>query len=537
MPKRFRIQSANFPTARVLSVITLLMLCAAPPVMADNAVAADVRQVLASAQPAAAVPLPTGDLERFYAARNFQPVWLEEKSLAENLLKYAVFIESLVTRHGLGVQDYPLDLLQTRADKPDPAELSSTDVLITASFLRFIRDMQGERVNLSRLYGDWPFARPAADPVTVLLDVARTNGLADFAQNTMPRHPHYAKLTGALQAYRGFAAKGGWKPIPPGESLKPGMQESRIPLLRQRLKAEGYLNATEESALYDPQLEAAVRDWQRDHGIEPDGAVGKDTLSAMNVPVGERIDQILANMERWRHMPEHFPARAVFVNIAGAEIVVEDQGKEIYHGPIVVGRPARPTPFIQSAIDSLIINPYWHVPTKIARKDILPKLRKNPNYLEDKGIVIRERADFDPYGHGVNWHAVSESGFSFNLRQTPGEKNSLGRIKFDFPNIYSVYLHGTPEEKLFGKAFRAESSGCVRLRDPQDVAQLLLNDPAWTDERIENAIASGETTRRRLAEPVSLYITYWSVFAGDAERVQFRRDIYGYDRKLADALN
>ena len=233
-------------------------------------------------------------------------------------------------------------------------------------------------------------------------------------------------------------------------------------------------------------------------------------------------------------MPEALPSeRYVAVNIADASVLIADHGTTLYRGPVVIGREDRPTPFVRSVITRMIINPSWHVPRKIAQEDILPKLRENPHYLEDLDIVLRDRPQ-DPYGATIDWRKITPGTFTFHLRQLPGEQNSLGRLKFEFDNTFDVYMHGTPHQDLFARSQRNFSSGCIRLRDPEEVAEVLLaaNDGGWSPQKIEDAIASGKTRVVTLTDPIPIYALYETVFADDSGAIQFRKDVYDHDAAL-----
>ena len=311
--------------------------------------------------------------------------------------------------------------------------------------------------------------------------------------------------------------------------------------LRARLAEEDYLpwidRTPKQAMTFDDDMRVAVIAFQLRNGLDGDGHAGA-TLAALNVPLATRIDQIRANMERWRHMPEDFPPpRGIIVNIGDASVEIVEDGKPVYRGPVIVGRVDRKTPFIQSAIRSMIVNPIWHVPAKIARADILPKLRKDPHYLEKLGFVIRD-SEADPHGTGIDWKNMTDDEFNFRLRQQPGKMNSLGRLKFDFDNDFAVYMHGTPHQELFGKDRRNFSSGCVRLRDPERVGQIVLaGTPGdWDIEHIEDAIATRKTRWIGLKNPMPINIVYWTVFADESGQIEFRNDVYDYDRFLMENM-
>ncbi|MER2520277.1 MAG: L,D-transpeptidase family protein [Bdellovibrionales bacterium] len=294
----------------------------------------------------------------------------------------------------------------------------------------------------------------------------------------------------------------------------------------------------QDSTYFDDDLHEKLKLWQVRNGLDGDGSLGPNTLEMLNAPVSDRIGQIRANMERWRHMPENYPLeRYALVNIADASLLLVEDGKIAYHGPVVVGRVDRKTPFIHSKIRSMIVNPFWHVPAKIARKDILPKLRRDPHYLEKLGFVISGHSD-DPHGANIDWESMQEREFNFRLRQSPGDANSLGRIKFDFDNTFAVYMHGTPHQELFGKDRRNFSSGCIRLRDPLEVAETIMasNPENWDTQKLADAIESGKTRWVAVAKPLPLFILYETVFVDLSGKLQFRKDVYNYDRFLIKTL-
>ncbi|NTU76427.1 MAG: L,D-transpeptidase family protein [Alphaproteobacteria bacterium] len=487
--------------------------------------------------------LDAGELNAFYSLRGYKPAW--DTSPQGNRAALTAFVASIADfadYHGLATSSYPTTEMTKLIAANDEKDTLKLEVLITSWLLRLAHDMRGDRVNLAHLYPNWPFHRDSLDVAASLERAAQENRVSDFIASLAPSSPAYARLTQELKNYRELAQKGAWPHVAPGATLRPGDHDGRVPQLRARLEAEGYLSSASspasESNRFDSALEEALIRYQTRNGLKPDGHVGSLTFEALNVPLTGRLDQILANLERWRHMPDSFPARYAVVNIADFSVKVIETDKPVYQGLVIVGRPDRKTPFMQSALRSMIFNPAWHVPVKIARKDILPKLRKDPNYLEKQGIVISGNSD-DPHGALIDWHQVRESAFDFELRQAPGDLNSLGRLKFDFDNDFSVYMHGTPHQELFDKPVRTLSSGCVRLHDPDTFALLLLarNSGNWTLEKIQAEIDKGKTRWLHFAEPLPLYFVYWTVFADAPDApLNFRDDVYDYDRFLMENL-
>lgn len=481
--------------------------------------------------------LNTDELKRFYEVRSFKPLWnFSGSSNSEAFAAFLNSLSSLIEYHGLQHEDYAIDVMRKISatnDNSTKLELLTTDVL-----LRLAHDLHGDSYDLANLYVGWNFSRADTDIIAGLHAAIASNSLGNYINSLAPQNPAYSQLATALEKYKALKAKGGWAPIDAGPTLLPGDHNIRVEQLRARLVAENYLPAINFPAslqqVFDEDLRRAALVYQTRNGLTVDGHIGPKALEALNTPIEERIDQIAANMERWRHIPDEFPPnRYALVNIPDASIVITEDGKPIYNGIVIVGRVDRKTPFIQSSIRSMIINPAWHVPAKIAKKDILPKLRKDPHYLEKLGFVIRGN-EADPYGDKIDWKSFPEREFNFRLRQSPGDMNSLGRLKFDFDNDFAVYMHGTPHQELFKKNERSLSSGCIRLAEPEEVALIYLahNTIAWNKDRLEEQIASGKTHWVGITQPMPLYVLYWTVFTDASGEVNFRKDIYDYDSFL-----
>lgn len=522
-------------------VFAFLLLSGAGQARATPPSGDDLQQYIGSASPEMEkLDLPEGELASLYVLHDNKLFWnFTESNSASTTAAFLKSLEQVVLYHGLRIEDYPIEAIKALDAAKDDKGGPGLDILTTASLLRLAHDLHGDTAELDKEYTGWVFQRASLD-IAARLSEALANGSANnFIGGLAPKSPAYAKLATALQTYRDMAAKGGWAPIDAGAPLRPDDRGPRVLQLRARLAAEDYIpSPPAPSDMFDGDLEKAVIQYQIRNGLQPDGHVGGKTLDAMNLPIASRIEQIRANMERWRHMPEDFPPdRYALVNMADATLQIVEEGKEIYRGLVVVGKIDRKTPFIQSRIRSMIVNPSWHVPVKIAQKDILPKLRKDPHYLEKLGFVIKGN-EADPYGEKIDWKKVPEHAFNFSLRQSPGDQNSLGHLKFDFDNDFAVYMHGTPHQDLFDKAQRNFSSGCIRLQEPDDVGEILLRDTPghWDAEKIEKEIDDGKTRWVTIKNPMPLYVLYWSVFFDpESGAINFRKDVYDYDQILVTA--
>ena len=483
------------------------------------------------------------ELSGFYALRGKAAAWnLSDETSIQKAQAFVNSVEALIAYHGLEKSQYQLDNLRQLIAAPTDENKKKLEFAISQSLLHLAHDLHGDNHNLAALYPGWSFHRSAAD-IPALLNKAITQGtLETFFDKIAPQNPAYRNLTAALQIYREIESKGGWSNITLGAPLRPQDKNERVGQLRARLAAEGYLPSptAEQNDVFDSELEHALISYQARNGLQADGHAGAKTQEALNVPIATRLNQIIANMERWRHMPDDFPPqRNTIINIPDFTITITEDGALIYQGIVVDGRIDRATPFISSKITNMMVNPSWHVPLKIARKDILPKLQKDSTYLEKQGIVIAGREE-DPSGTTIDWKKVKPAKFSYLLRQNPSDMNSLGQLKFNFLNPFDVYMHGTPHQELFAKAERSFSSGCVRLEEPEAVAEILLmhnkDKEVWSKERIEAEIASEKTHLVMLAKPMPVYFVYWSVFAGSDGLINFRKDIYGYDDVLINKM-
>jgi murein L,D-transpeptidase YcbB/YkuD len=432
-------------------------------------------------------------------------------------------------------------LLGDRAPKSLPKEArADADILLSDALLRLIHHQRYGKVDPQALDAKWNHME---GPYSAALvgDLQRALAAKDLSREVkdiLRRPAFYTRLRDGLARYRALAAAGGWSSVPEGRKLEPGMRDERIPAIRERLRITGEYagGKAADAKRYDAKLEQAVRRFQERHTLGVDGIIGPATLASMNVTVEQRVEQIRVNLERMRWVGDDVPASFVLVDIAAQEVRVYREGAPVWTSRVIVGRPERPTPVFRDQIEYLEINPTWTVPPTILKEDILPKARKNPNAVRKKGLQVISRSGKVVAPEAVNWH-VSANNLPYTLRQPPGDDNALGRVKFMFPNRYSVYLHDTPNRKLFGRSQRTFSSGCVRVDQPMELAELLLDDPAWTQERIASLI---ETNRRRtvfLKTPMPVILSYWTAEAGEDGAVRFREDIYERDAAVLAALD
>ncbi|MDX1697047.1 MAG: L,D-transpeptidase family protein [Thiohalobacterales bacterium] len=481
-------------------------------------------------------------LPAFYARRNFAPAWVNEESI-EQLLRA---IEEIHT-DGLDPADYNLDNLKdyrerlTTSPAFDPELTAVTDLLLTDSLIRIGYHLSFGKVDPEALDSNWNMVRYIDDMDELLkLGDAIEGGKIDvLIESLRPRSERYRLLRDALAKYRTYRLLGGWEPIPPGPTLQTGSTGERVLALRLRLIATGDL-PTQDMFLptFDDAVAEGVRRFQRRHGLTTDGRVGRKTLAELNVPVEVRIDQIRANLERARWVLHDLPDTYIMVDIAGFTAHFYRNNRLVWESRAQVGRPARESPVFRSMLTYLDINPTWTVPPTILDEDLLPEVRSNPGYLEEKDMIVVDY-DGNPVDPAqIDWYRYSGRNFPWLVRQQPGPQNALGRIKFMFPNRHSVYLHDTPSKSLFEKPERAFSSGCIRIEKPNDLAELLLQgNQGWDRGHLIRTINSRKTKTIRLTEPVTIIMLYWTVAVDDNGEILFKRDIYNRDSAIISGLN
>lgn len=479
----------------------------------------------------AGAELDAESLRDLYRSRAFQPIW-QGDARRETLL---AMIDG-AGREGLDPGAYHLSAIKARlgAEGEKAAEL---ELLLSDAALRYGRAMRLGRVDPAAAEQDWQHARPGFDAVAFLRRLAKDEPTAAL-DALAPPYAGYVQLRAALDRYRDLRKAGGWPKVPGGEPLKPGAEDDRVPAVRARLAATGeFAGGDLESRLFDEELTAAVQRFQARHGLEPDGVVGRGTLATMNVPVESRIGQIVANMERWRWLPRSLEKRHLAVNIASQTLEAVEDGAVSLSTRVIVGKPTHKTVLFRAVMASVTLNPPWRVPASIASKEILPELKRNPGYLVANRLKILgfEPGTPESEGIGINWKGYSD--FPYQLRQDPGEDNSLGRIKFNMPNANDIYLHDTPSRNLFAKARRAYSHGCVRVEEPLVLAAHLIGKPDVTPAALQEMIDSGGTQQVMLAKALPIYLFYFTAWVDSDGLVQFRDDIYGYDKALGAALS
>lgn len=480
-------------------------------------------------------------LLEIYADHDFDPFWTEPGQVQE--------LMSLIDQsaeHGLIPADYNSDLLHDlvtlQAGSPSTRLGAEEDILLTESILRYGYHRRFGKVKASTLDPDINFRRELFNnqPPSVTIEQALgASSLAEFIQMAAPSGPVYRHLQAALARYRGIRANGGWPRVANGPTLRKGDEANRVASIRRRLSISGDLASGDDNASrqFDEELKQAVMIFQARHSLDDDGIVGRQTLEALNVPVQQRIDQLKVSLERLRWVNQEAADTLVAVNIAGFRVFYYENGQLAWSTRAMVGKHYRQTPVFRGDMAYLEFNPTWTIPPGILRNDTLPAIKKDPNYLASKNIRVIDRAGKTVDPSTVDWSQYSR-GIPYTLRQDPGPNNSLGTVKFIFPNEHFVFLHDTPHRELFAQSQRAFSSGCIRVQDPLKLAELLLDDAQkYPRSALEDIVASRKTQRINLSPKIPVVILYLTASVDSDGRVRFYKDIYQRDQKVLDAFN
>ncbi|RMF46085.1 MAG: peptidoglycan-binding protein [Deltaproteobacteria bacterium] len=474
----------------------------------------------------------------FYRLRDGEPAWVGNLGLRAGGHELIEFLRG-VGDLGLCSDHYHLAAIEPLLDLSgdslrhgvlfDPGYFALLELMLTDAFFGLAADLAGESPESGREISTRDLLR--------LLNRSLAKGdLTATLLGLQPDRHQFADLLVELQRLRRLSALGGWPAIPAGPTLRPGMRDDRVPLVRQRLLLDGDLDpgGDWDSLLYDPETVLALKSFQRRHGIADDGVIGPITLTELNRPVEERIRQVEINLVRWRNENRDYRERYVQVNIAAYRLDVIELGETVMSMPVVVGTPYRKTPSFSASMRYIEFAPFWYVPPTILREDKLPVIRRDPGWLKRHHYEIvrwgRPTELVDPMR--INWRRIRPENFPGLLRQRPGPWNPLGRVKFMFPNRYSVYLHDTDSPNLFARLDRTYSSGCIRIERPLDLALYLLRAAGWDCDRIIEAMERSEPLRVDLPEPVQVHIVYWTAWADAGGRMHYRNDIYQRDADL-----
>lgn len=493
---------------------------------ADQPVADKLRDMIAAKTVRFDKKNEAAAVEAFYKARDFAPIW-SKAGAADARAKAVISRLQDAASEGLDAREYPVPDF---AAATSPDALAEAELRLTKSVLDYARQAQGGRMHFSQVGADILYPANAPDPAAVLAAMSTASDASAALAAYNPPQPGYRALKAKLAELRGKTEGPKAVPIAEGALLRPAastaaaMEDPRVPQIRARLGV-----GNESDTRYDSEVADAVRKFQREHGLAADGVLGSRTIDVMNGPRRDnQINTVLVNMERWRWLPRDLGAAKlgdayVMLNIPDFTLKLKQGESTVWKTRVVVGKPGKhATPLLTETMKYITVNPTWNVPPSIVYNEYLPALQQDPSVLDRMGMKLVQRADG-----------------SVHISQPPGERNALGRIRFNFPNKFLVYQHDTPDKNLFSKDVRAYSHGCMRVQYPDQYASHLLSialpQQNYTVEKIHSMYGSGEVNIN-LPTPIPVHLTYQTAFADDAGHIEFRSDIYGIDRKMISLL-
>ncbi len=473
-------------------------------------------------------------ISTFYRERGFQGLWSTRGDAARRNALLAAF--AAADDHGLPADQYDADALMARLQNAQtPQEQGQLEVAITRLFLDYARDVQTGVVIPSRIDDAIHRRVPLRSPLGTLRAFAQSSPAA-FLRALPPASPEYTRLLAEKMRFERLIGSGGWGPTVPGGKYERGDSGAGVVALRNRLIAMGFLAPT-TSQIYDDAMFAAVQQFQLAHGLATDGTAGRGTLEELNKSPEQRLRAIIVAMERERWINRPRGERHIWVNITDFTAKIIDRGEETFSTRSVVGAryDDRATPEFSDVMEFMVINPSWYVPRSIITKEYLPQLQQNPQAVSN--LIVTDRSGRVVDRTTADFSAYTEDNFPYSLREPPSQGNALGLVKFMFPNRYNIYLHDTPAKSLFGREVRAYSHGCVRLADPFEFAYALLAAQVGNPEEVFQAhLATGRERRVDLEQPVPVHIIYRTAYTQADGRTQFRRDVYGRDARIWNAL-
>lgn len=493
-------------------------------------------QVTAFKQAVAEAAARDADIAAFYKANAYDSLWTGRTGRERQ--RRAAFFKALSNagHHGLPAARYDAAGLQAKMKAAKTQrDRGLVEVELSRTFLQYARDLQTGVLVPSRVDSAIVRQVPYRDRTSYLVNFSKSSP-SGFFKALAPKTTEYNALMKEKLRMERLLARGGWGQQVPVNSLKPGQSGDAVAIMRNRLITMGFLKRT-NTQTYDATIQSAVQQFQLAHGLDADGVAGQGTITELNKSVQQRLQSIIVAMERERWVNQERGKRHILVNIPDFTAKIIDGGKVTFETRSVVGanKDDRPTPEFSDVMEFMVINPSWYVPRSIVTKEYLPALKRNRNAV--RHIEITDSRGRKVNRGAVNFAQYTARTFPFNMRQPPSKGNALGLVKFMFPNVHNIYLHDTPAKNLFGREVRAYSHGCVRLADPFDFAYALLaKQEAQPESYFQSVLATGRETRVDLKAPVPVHLIYRTAFTTPKGHTQYRRDIYGRDAKVWNAL-
>jgi murein L,D-transpeptidase YcbB/YkuD len=479
-------------------------------------------------------------MKAFYEAQNFSPIWVKQSSFFGRKTKtveaiLGVFEESWT--HGLNPNHYHIDVIREMMSDLKNIDYFQLDLIVSDALIRYGRDMSAMRVDPKSIGQRSRYWRKALRGIDILDFLVEHDDVETALQSIAPQGALYKKLQDELvQLYNDGKDQEKQKKIVIKDIIRPGAKGKTVLAIRERM---GFYadESFDGASYYDDSLVSAVMAFQHQHGLRPDGIVGRQTAKLMNITREDKIDQILVNLERLRWVEQNKPSRYIMVNVPSATLWAVEDGEVVMEMPVVVGRPKRPTNIFSTKVTGIRYNPTWTVPPTIKRDDYLPKLKSDPYYLSDRGIELMDGGQtIDP--GTIDWNNKTWAEVNaMRMVQGAGTTNPLGRVRFLMNNPFNIYLHDTTTKSYFKRANRALSSGCIRLQQPIELADFVLKpNEKWSTEKRDAILKKGKMREIYATEPLPVYILYQTVWLGARDQIVYGADIYNHDRKLLKEL-
>ncbi len=478
-------------------------------------------------------------LKGFYKNNNYTLKWFKDDKLTSSAQNLIATLNAAY-KDGLNPRNYHIKQINSLIkdlssdEENSNKEIVSLELTLSDAFLMYSNDLYYGMLDVKKVYPDWSSVKKSIDNLKELESATSDSKLT--IKNLAPTYPGYTKLKEKLQEYQEIYASGGFVPVPESGTMELGDNGDNVKALRDRLFMSGELN-TEGGNKFDDELQNAVMQFQLNNGLFDDGIVESDTLAQLNVPIKTLIRKIELNMDKMRLLPMDLKNDYILVNLPGYYLKVIHDGNEVLTMNVAVGGHEHPSCVLNSKIDHLVLNPYWNIPAQIAESEIWVSVLKDPDYLNNKHVQVLKKQNggykvIDP--KGFNWSKMTRKEFNrYRYRQSPGEQNALGKVKFYFPNNCGIYLHDSNERDLFDIYQRDFSHGCIRVSQPLNLTTYILNSQKqWYAHKVNDMFQNDVNKTVSLVKPFNVYITYLTSFDGDDGFIQFRRDIYGFDKKV-----
>jgi len=466
-------------------------------------------------------------IRSFYNTRNYQFAWFTSEGLTEeargfwNLHDYATTYDkdSSLKDKALQKQMDALTAEDTLSVNGHEKKIINAELTLTEHFIKYILHYYEKGV-VKRKEMERFIPQKKEDPLKLADSLITKKHKDDKYFEDV--NPSYKALKEQLAKYEAIAKNGGWPQINmTKKTLKKGISSPEVILIKKILRSTGDLTGNDSSQVFDDSLQTAVKNFQSRFGYTANGVINADVIREMNVPVVKRLEQILMNMDRMRWMTTESEGNLIVVNIPEFVLHVYERNEKVFDMDVVVGKEGHNTMMFNGDLNQIVFCPYWNVPSSIVKKEILPEVDKHPDYLVKQNMEITGK---------------DEDGLPV-IRQKPGDKNALGKVKFLFPNSFNIYFHDTPAKTLFEKDKRAYSHGCIRLKEPEKMANYVLrNQPEWTPEKIDEAMNRGEQKFVKVKNPIPVIVTYYTAWVDENGKLNFREDIYGHDENLSTKM-